>query len=479
MIKSAFIDLTILLIISCAVTGQEFFKQNTKNGVHDDDFRYHEEFFNKIRNTKMKYSFKKNPSYKGYYYSFSTVSCFDHKNQTRECTTATVNYDSGSFINFCNHSIQISNYQAKETEVSTFAYNGIILTTLLKSKEIGIVFLDIIYAKPDAYTNCKKFNHQRIEVGESMWNNNKNPIILQTDYDLYEIFYESRDGSTILKTTITTGIVYETFKMFPQYSWQDVDEIYSLPSYFKKIPTHDKKEESSYEFIQLGYTVLTKNFSELNCYNFDTNRKLDFYGKLSLNDDHALNVEDFQIYGDGDEWVVSLTSFKEQKSQLLLIDWRSMTITKNKLVNLEPNVFKVRFPYSQEHKVHFFQSQCQFETKRCRILHQFVDLESGLIANNKVVAEINATDCMITDFYLKFHEKIQSGKPNTIMYICKKHVSFGSENSIDYLFLRNAYPLNGPIVHTHEFSLNLNFLGDSKILEFHESEYKKLLKTAD
>ena len=481
MIKSSIFGFAVFFIISYAVTALKVCDQESEivkeNEIKNEKLKYHEDFFNAIRSKKMEYSFRKNPRGGGYYYSFSTVSCIDHGNQTRDCIFAALDYNLGNWTNLCKHNIHFYGYEAKETKIITFADNGIILTTLLKSQNDGEIVLDIDYSIPEGYVirNCKKFNNLSIGVGESMWNNNKDPIIIQIGKNLFEIFYESPEGSTIFKTTINSERMLDSVAIYPEYSWNDVDEIYLLPAYFYK------NEKYEWDFNKIGYAVVAKKFSELSRYNFVFNngkkycRESVLQGKLSLKIDPVLNIKNFQIYGDQKEWVVSLTSFKEQKSHILLIEPESMKIMRKKLINLEPGVFKVRLPYSENHKVQFFQSQClPFVNDKCTIFFQTVDLECEVIDKNEIVADIDGKDCWLMDFYLKFHERFLDN-PYTIMYICSKHVLFGTNNYVDYIILRDANPLNGPSVSNQNFELNLKFLGDPKDLQFHEMSYKKLL----
>ena len=142
------------------------------------------------------------------------------------------------------------------------------------------------------------------------------------------------------------------------------------------------------------------------------------------------------IFTDG--LLIALNSFEENKVQLILIDGKNSKIKTNITIDLELNVNKVLMDIGYDNdisKIDLFQSQCNPETGDCRILRQEVNLIKKSTLPFQVIANINATECKLTDIFKSdsSHYKLMKEK-YSISYACKRDFSNGPENGTDYFF---------------------------------------------
>ena len=233
----AFMRFLILFTINDVVTA---FEQNnsllTMNKSVAEQLKNHEDFFDFIKNSSVSYTYNgKN--------ELTSLTCINRqKSGLKECTAAVLNTNqmnkASKWSQLCTFSLDLSNYEAKESNIDAGPSDGIIVTTLIKSKTDDKVFIDLVYTNfsiPEkfyykAIYDCENLLQYRIEVGKSMWDNNQKPFVNVWDTGFVEIFYEGSEGSKIYRTFFSEFEKPEVLEAFYGYFWEEIVELYMDPN---------------------------------------------------------------------------------------------------------------------------------------------------------------------------------------------------------------------------------------------------------
>ena len=183
------------------------------------------------------------------------------------------------------------------------------------------------------------------------------------------------------------------------------------------------------------------------------------------------------MYGDLNEWIVCLTSLKEEKSLVLLIDQESMAIKDKRLVNLKQDAsVQVYSRISELHKVQFYQGHCQPDTtKNCMILFKVLDFDSKENMNFEVVVDIDGKECWLGHFYIRNNERYRT-ESNTVMYTCGIWKKLLPTRYTSYMYLRDANPYSfNYMLPDFTFNLGLKYYRNPSDVKRSEKEYEELL----
>ena len=283
-----------------------------------------EQFFDKIKNTAVKYAFDR------FGYKMLILNYFDDQEiGVREFNISLINLrDSDddyplNRLHLCNLSLNFSNFQSKETEIRILGYNDILIITLLKSKTDNKVFFYFNYlidARLDSDSptgKCSDFRHLFQEVGASMWNDKKNLIVTYRTsiYHQFAVFHECPKGDIICMIYFKETYEFTVQKVYPEYSWSEFDFMHNLYS-------HDMD------------CIFTRNYSNLfrlsrSIVHYDTIRITQRWivtERLDMKNYIFFKPQDVQFFviehynEPYDYFIVTLTSIVQKKMVLLLID---------------------------------------------------------------------------------------------------------------------------------------------------------------
>ena len=418
-----------------------------------EQIKSHENVFAMNNNTKVKWFIN------DFSDTMTTLTCTDHpENETRECTVAILeneNFENNNWKGFCKFTMNFTDYENKDTEITTASTERftLILTTLLKSKKSKDVFADVNYIGNSI--DCQNLQNFKHKIDALMW----------------EGSYKLKVSLEGTRNYLTTNVYLKSLRKITPFYYDEIDifEIKYLDRLHKLyIDQNFDRTNSIYSrnnlYPRLSSKVLILT-NDLDLYYFV--KSYNYYQvswRISLTDFQIANPKDIQIYmlHRGRTILVVSTSIKNKVTQLIAFERESAQIKWTKKIHLQSRVKKVQVNHRLGERLDILQNQ--YHTGKSRIFLETFDEDGVVLEKNRLISkDISNTDCIPLEFYLS---------ETNLIYVCKRHVTFANNKSIDYFLLRATDLENGGEII---FSKNLNYLENSGVLEYHENEYKKLL----
>ena len=450
--KSTSFKFLMLLVFSCGTLALEPIDRSTSHSKLELDKakEHHERFFDIDRSGTLTFSLENN--------IISSQNCFHNmENNTKNCTTFL--YEIGE--NYTRKKCEIITNYFENTADNYTKIKSVDPSTIISfifSRHIGHnpeerLFVSLITNLEEGSLDCASF-YSTIDVPKTKWANKEYPTVL-TYGNHVDLFYSYSDTQAVIHESTYDEKVNNT----------EFKEIYYKQGLINISNMDQLKPLAWSDYKKVGYINFSRKQMSVTTYVKKNTFSVEMIDQLDLKNAGLQDAEDMQVVVTEFNSLVSLTSIIKKKSLLVVVD-KDLIFKKPITVDLVANVKQVRIYYSDLRKsFYLLQSECQNNNRNCRVFSQKLDNDASPIGKNEFIANLDTADCDLVDFNVI--------KPNDYLaHICKKHLIYGSNKSINYFILKATDPTR---IVPNTISENLSYLGPSEIWEYHFNEYKRLM----